>query len=71
MLIESLRAVAKLSGTSPIAGETKMEKIYESRGEEVVFDRGSKKPFRFIHNGKLFALPKRPESKNQEQDEEA
>jgi hypothetical protein len=71
MLIESLRAVAKLSGSSPIAGETKMEQIYEERGEEVVFDRDPKKPFRFIHNGKLFALPIKPESKNQEQDEEA
>lgn len=71
MLIESLRAVAKLSGNSPIAGETKMERIYEERGEEVVFERESKKPFRFIHNGKLFALPKKPESENQAQDEGA
>lgn len=71
MLIESLRAYAKLSGSSPIAGEAKMEQIYEERGEEVVFDRGRKKRFRFIHNGKLFALPSKPESKNQKQDEEA
>lgn len=71
MLIESLRAVAILSGKSPISSENKMEKIYRETGEEVVFDRDDKKPFRFIHNGKLFALPKRPESKNQEQDEEA
>jgi hypothetical protein len=71
MLIESLRAVAILSGKSPISSENKMEKIYRETGEEVVFDRDDKKPFRFIHNGKLFALPKRPESKNQAQDEEA
>lgn len=71
MLIESLRAVAKLSGSSPIAGETRMEKIYEERGEEVVFDRESKKPFRFIHNGKLFALPSKPEAENLAQGEEA
>jgi hypothetical protein len=71
MLIESLRAVAKLSGNSPITGETKMERIYEERGEEVVFERESKKPFRFIHNGKLFALPNKPESKNKAQEEDA
>ena len=64
VVIESLRAFAKLSGSSPIAGETKMEEIYKQRGEEVVFDRDSKKPFRFIHNGKLFALPKIPDATN-------
>ena len=59
MLIDSLRKVAVMSGRSPIAGEIKMRQLYSEKGEDISFEH-EKKPFRFIHNGKLFALPELP-----------
>lgn len=57
MLIQDLTPVAVLSGDTPIASKDKIGKLYHERGEEIAFERDERKPFRFIHNGKLFALP--------------
>jgi hypothetical protein len=56
-LIESLRSVTTISGDNPVNGSLQMGKIHASAGEELLIDRDSKRRFRFIHNGKLFALP--------------
>ncbi len=57
VLIKDLQPVAVLSGDTPIGSKAKIGDIYGGRGEEIAFVRDEKKPFRFIHNGKLFALP--------------
>jgi hypothetical protein len=56
-LIESLRSVTTISGDNPVTGSLQMGKIHASAEEELLIDRDSKRRFRFIHNGKLFALP--------------
>jgi hypothetical protein len=57
VLIQDLTPVAVLSGDTPIGSKAKIGEIYGERGEEITFERDARKPFRFIHNGKLFALP--------------
>jgi hypothetical protein len=57
VLIQDLMPVAVLSGETPIGSKATIGEIYGGRGEEIAFIRDEKKPFRFIHNGKLFALP--------------
>lgn len=57
VLIQDLTPVAVLSGDTPIGSKAMIGEIYGERGEEITFERDAKKPFRFIHNGKLFALP--------------
>jgi len=57
VLIQDLMPVAVLSGDTPIGSKATIGEIYGERGEEIAFIRDEKKPFRFIHNGKLFALP--------------
>ena len=57
LLIESLKSVTTLSSDNPVTGSNQMGKIHTSAGEEILIDRDNKKAFRFIHNGKLFALP--------------
>jgi len=57
VLIQDLMPVAVLSGDTPIGSKARIGEIYGERGEEIAFIRDEKKPFRFIHNGKLFALP--------------
>ena len=57
VLIQNLTPVAVLSGDTPIGSKAIIDEIYGGRGEEIIFGRDAKKPFRFIHNGKLFALP--------------
>jgi hypothetical protein len=61
VLIEKLKSIVVLSGLSPIASNQKMGQIFAETGEEVAFGRNDKKPFRFIHNAKLFALPRHPD----------
>jgi hypothetical protein len=56
-LIESLRSVTTISGDNPVAGANQLGKLHTNAGEEVLIDKDANKPFRFIHNGKLFALP--------------
>lgn len=57
VLIQDLMPVAVLSGDTPIGSKARIGEIYGERGEEITFIRDERKPFRFIHNGKLFALP--------------
>ena len=57
VLIQDLMPVAVLSGDTPIGSKAIIGEIYGERGEEIIFERDARKPFRFIHNGKLFALP--------------
>jgi hypothetical protein len=57
VLIKDLQPVAVLSGDTPIGSKARIGEIYGQRGEEIAFVRDERKPFRFIHNGKLFALP--------------
>ena len=56
-LIESLRSVTTISHDNPVKGSLQMGKIHASAGEELLIDRDNKSRFRFIHNGKLFAMP--------------
>ena len=57
VLIQDLSPVAVLSGDTPIGSKAMIGEIYGKRGEEIILERDTRKPFRFIHNAKLFALP--------------